>query len=273
MTSQMLIVTTSSLAVSAAIFLLIWIASVLKKDASIVDISWGPACALPAIVTYSIVGTGHPQQILLVALVVLWALRLAVFLGKRNLPHGEDYRYVRMRHKAGGDRAFAIKSLWSVFGFQCLLSWFVSLPVQIGLIGLEGDSIHGLALGGAAIWLIGICFEAIGDFQLTRFKKDEANKGKLMTSGLWAWTRHPNYFGDAMVWSGLTLIALDAPYGIYTILSPVVMIVLLVKVSGKALTEYHMNRKYPEYAAYKVATSGFIPMPPKSQMGTSKREQ
>ncbi len=146
---------------------------------------------------------------------------------------------------------------------QCLLSWLISFPVQLGLLGLEGQTISVVAYIGAAFWLIGIFFETVGDYQLAKFKKDPVNKGRLMTQGLWAWTRHPNYFGDAMVWSGLTIIALDSPFGIYTIFSPVIMIFFLVKVSGKALTELHMVKKYPEYEAYKTSTSGFIPMPPK----------
>ncbi len=263
MTDQIFPILTNSLIISALVFLGVWFISIVKKDASIVDILWGPACAIPSVVTYTTVSTGHPQQLLLVSLVSIWALRLGLYLGKRNLPHGEDYRYVKMRKQAGGDKAFIIKSLWFVFGMQCLLSWLISFPVQLGLLGLEGQTISVVAYIGAAFWLIGIFFETVGDYQLAKFKKDPVNKGRLMTQGLWAWTRHPNYFGDAMVWSGLTIIALDSPFGIYTIFSPVIMIFFLVKVSGKALTELHMVKKYPEYEAYKTSTSGFIPMPPK----------
>ena len=253
----------TSFAVSAGIFILVWLISILKKDVSIVDILWGPACAAPGITAYWVAGTGHPQQLLLVTLVSIWALRLSLYLAKRNLPHGEDYRYVRMRKRSKNDTAFIFKSLWYVFGMQLVISWIISLPVQLGAIGLEGNSISSLAYFGAALWLLGFCFETVGDHQLTQFKKNPENAGELMTKGLWAWTRHPNYFGDSMVWTGLTVIALAAPYGIYTIVSPLLMALFLVKVSGKAMTERHMDEKYSEYETYKATTSGFIPMPPK----------
>lgn len=253
-----------SLGVSAAVFFVVWLISVFKKDASIVDILWGPACALPGFVTYLQIGGAHPNQLLLTVLVGVWGLRLGGYLAKRNLPHGEDQRYQHMRRRAGSDKAFAVKSLFTVYLMQCVLSWFISFPVQLGQAGLEGDSVGTLAYVGAAIWFVGIVFEALGDHQLATFKADPANKGKLMTVGLWAWTRHPNYFGDACVWFGLTLIALQSPYGIYAVASPLIMALFLVKISGKALTEKIMSKKYPEYADYKARTSGFIPMPPKS---------
>ncbi|MCK0069536.1 DUF1295 domain-containing protein [Kordiimonas laminariae] len=263
MSDQLTSIALESLGISALVFLAFWVISIFKKDASIVDILWGPACALPGVVTYVNHSNGHPMQLLLVTLVSIWALRLGLYLGKRNLPHGEDYRYVRMRQQAGGDGPFIIKSLWFVFGMQCVLSWLISFPAQFGMLGLEGNEITMFGYIGTTIWFIGIFFEAVGDHQLTTFKKDPENQGKLMTQGLWSWTRHPNYFGDAMVWIGLTIIALSSPYGIYTVFSPLVMTFFLVKVSGKALTERHMSKKYPEYEAYKASTSGFIPMPPR----------
>jgi steroid 5-alpha reductase family enzyme len=253
----------TSLGVSAVLFFIAWIISVIKKDASIVDILWGPACALPGLVTYLQIGGRHPQQLLLTVLVGLWGLRLALYLARRNLPHGEDIRYTHMRKRAGSDRAFALRSLVTVFALQCVLSWFISFPVQFGQMGLPAGQLGSLAYAGALLWLIGLVFEAVGDRQLAAFKADPANKGKLMTSGLWSWTRHPNYFGDACVWFGLALIALESPYGIYALASPFVMALFLVKISGKALTEKLMRRKSPDYAAYQARTSGFIPLPPK----------
>ena len=167
-----------------------------------------------------------------------------------------------MRKGQGSDEAFARWSLTRVFYLQGVIAWFVSLPVQVGQFG--NDGLGALALIGAIVFAVGLGFEAIGDWQLKQFKADPANKGKLMTRGLWAFTRHPNYFGDAAVWTGLTLIALEAPFGWLTILSPAVMAFFLVKVSGKALTERLMEKKYPEYAEYRRRVSGFIPMPPKA---------
>jgi steroid 5-alpha reductase family enzyme len=254
----------TSFLVSGAGFFLVWIISVFKRDASIIDIFWSIGCVLPGIVAYYLVGENFPYQILLLTLGLIWAVRLAGYLAIRNLPHGEDYRYARARKSVGDDRKFALVSLVRIYGVQFILSWLISLPLQLGMVGVGSTPIGVLGYLGAAVWLVGLVFEAGGDYQLTQFKKDPANKGKLMMQGLWSWTRHPNYFGDSMIWSGLSMIALASPYGIWAIISPVMMTFFLLKVTGKSLTELHMMKKYPEYEAYKRQTSGFIPMPPKS---------
>jgi steroid 5-alpha reductase family enzyme len=240
----------------------LWAVSVRLKDASIIDIAWGPACALGPLLTYWRADGASPRDLVLTALVSLWATRLALHLARRNLGHGEDYRYAKMREKQGSDAAFARWSLVRVYGLQGVIAWFVSWPAQLGQLGPD-KPLGAIALVGAAVFAIGLAFEAIGDWQLNRFKADPANKGKLMTTGLWAWTRHPNYFGDAAVWTGLTIIALESPYGWATILSPAVMAFFLVNVSGKAMLERAMEKKYPEYSGYKQSTSGFFPLPPK----------
>lgn len=250
-----------NLAIVLALLTALWFISVRVKDASIIDIAWGPACALPAILTYFRLETPGPHAAMLAALVSLWAARLAIYLGRRNLGHGEDIRYQKMREAQGSDAAFARWSLPRVYWLQGVIAWFVSLPVQWGQFGDAGIGVLGWI--GTGVFVFGLFFESIGDLQLASFKANPANKGKLMTQGLWSWTRHPNYFGDAAVWTGLTLIALESPLGVYTILSPVVMAFFLVFVSGKALTERMMEKKYREYAAYKRRTSGFIPWPPK----------
>ncbi|MEM8773123.1 MAG: DUF1295 domain-containing protein [Pseudomonadota bacterium] len=251
----------SNLAVLLAALTLLWVVSVRIKDASIIDIAWGPACALPAILTYFRTDGADPRAILIAGLVSLWAARLALYLGKRNLGHGEDIRYQKMRAAQKDDAAFARWSLPRVYWLQGVIAWIVSLPVQWGQFGADGFG--ALAALGVIIFSIGLAFETIGDWQLMAFKADPTSKGKLMTSGLWAWTRHPNYFGDACVWVGLTLIALESPLGVYTVFSPAIMIFFLVKVSGKAMTERLMEQKYPEYADYKKRVSGFFPRPPK----------
>jgi len=244
--------------------LALWGISVRIKDASIIDIAWGPACAAGPILTYLRADGSAPRDLLLTALVLIWAARLAMHLGVRNLGHGEDYRYRKMRERQGSDAAFARWSLVRVYGLQGLIAWFVSWPAQLGQIGPD-QPLGALALLGIAIFSIGLAFEAVGDWQLRRFKADPTTKGRLMTRGLWAWTRHPNYFGDAAVWTGLTIIAIEGPFGWATALSPAVMTFFLVKVSGKALLERTMEKKYPEYAAYKRSTSGFLPLPPRRE--------
>ena len=238
----------------------LWAVSVRIKDASIIDIAWGPACALPAVLTLLRTDGTEPRASLLTILVVLWALRLAWHLGRRNLGHGEDFRYVKMRAKQGSDKAFARWSLIYIYGLQGLIAWFVSLPVQVGQFD-GAPSLGLLGFLGVAVFAFGLAFETIGDWQLKRFKANPDNKGKLMTTGLWAWTRHPNYFGDAAVWTGLTMIALESQFGWATILSPILMTYFLYNISGKALLERSMKKKYPEYEEYKSRVSGFIPWP------------
>lgn len=240
----------------------LWALSVRLRNASIIDIAWGPACALGPLLTFWRADGAAPRDLLLTALVSLWAGRLALHLAARNIGHGEDFRYAKMRERQGSDAAFARWSLTRVYGLQGLIAWFVSWPAQLGQLGSD-QSLGALAGLGAAVFAIGLAFETIGDWQLKQFKADPGNKGKLMTTGLWAWTRHPNYFGDAAVWTGLTLIALESPYGWATMLSPAVMAFFLVNVSGKAMLERAMEKKYPEYSAYKQSTSGFFPLPPK----------
>ncbi|MCI5046598.1 MAG: DUF1295 domain-containing protein [Aquisalinus sp.] len=245
------------------IFVVVWGISVMIRNASIVDILWGPGCAGPAVLTYFLADGAEPRALVLTVLTALWGGRLGLYLARRNLGHGEDFRYVAMREsveRKGGN--FVIWSLYRVFLLQLCIAFFVSLPTQVGQIG-GTVSLGLLAVAGVVIFGIGLFFEAIGDWQLRQFKADPANKGKLMTKGLWSWTRHPNYFGDAAVWTGLTMIALEAPWGWTTILSPALMIFFLYAVSGKALLEKSMVKKYPEYADYKRRTSGFFPLPPK----------
>lgn len=254
--------------ISLLAFFILWGISVKIRDASIVDILWGPACALPALTTWLQLDTHSTRATLLTVLVMAWGLRLGMYLGIRNLGHGEDFRYVRMREKAGGDGPFVVKSLTHVFLLQCCVSFFVSLPVQVGQFGqsawlvFPAGELGFLAVLGLAIFSIGLMFESVGDYQLRKFKKDPANKGKLMDRGLWGWTRHPNYFGDAAVWTGLTLVALESQWGLFTVLSPLLMIHFLYNLSGKALLERSMARRYPNYEDYRHRVSGFLPRPP-----------
>lgn len=260
--SDLTVLLAGNLALLLAALGALWAVSVRIKDASIIDIAWGPACAFGPLLTLWRADGASPRDLFLAALVSMWAARLAFHLAQRNLGHGEDFRYRKMREKQGSDAAFARWSLVRVYGLQGLIAWFVSWPAQLGQLGPD-KPLGALAALGVMVFAIGLAFEAIGDWQLKRFKADAANKGRLMTTGLWAWTRHPNYFGDAAVWTGLTLIALESPYGWATVLSPAVMAFFLVNVSGKAMLERAMEKKYPDYSGYKQSTSGFFPLPPK----------
>ncbi len=243
------------------LMLSVWILSLVRRDASIVDVFWGLGFTLIANVAF-VVGTGYPPRKLLVAtLTSLWGLRLAGYLLWRNWGHEEDYRYQAMRRHHG--ERFWFVSLYLVFGLQGALMWIVSLPVQVAQASGLPAHLTVLDAVGAALWAIGLGFEAIGDFQLARFKANPNNHGKVMDRGLWRCTRHPNYFGDAVVWWGLFCIALATPSGIWTAVGPAVMTFFLMNVSGVALLERKLKKTRPEYADYVRRTSAFVPWFPK----------
>ena len=244
----------------ACMMIAVWAISLVMRDASIVDIAWGSGFVLVAWVSYWLSDGNSTRSLLLTVLTTIWGLRLAFYLAKRNLGHGEDFRYQSMRRKHG-DR-FAIVSLYTVFGLQGLFMFIVSLPVQLGQVREEpGFCIIGVVC--VLVWGVGIYFEAVGDAQLARFKRDPANKGLVMDQGLWRYTRHPNYFGDSCVWWGLGLIAAESSLGIFGLIGPVVMTFLLVKVSGAAMLDRAMLKRKPGYENYVATTSGFIPRPPR----------
>ena len=181
-------------------------------------------------------------------------------LARRNIGKGEDFRYQAMRRKHG-DR-FPIISLRTVYLTQGVLMFIVGLPVIVGSMNSPIER-RWLMFVGAAVWLVGVVFETVGDLQLTAFKRDPANAGKVLRTGLWAWTRHPNYFGDAVAWWGIWVIACSHKWGPLTIVGPLAMTVLLRRVSGVPMLEKTMSKRRPDYAAYVASTSAFIPRPPK----------
>lgn len=245
-----------------ALMTVLWLVSVAVKDASIVDAFWGPGFGVAAL-AYLAVSTGWPpRQGLSVALTLIWGLRLGVHIFRRNHGKGEDYRYQQFRQHYGPERYWWV-SFFQVFLLQGGLMWIISTPLlaaQLSPAPAGWTVWDGL---GALLWGVGFAFETIGDWQLARFKADPANKGQVMTRGLWRYTRHPNYFGDACVWWGLWLIACSAPWGWVTVFAPALMTFMLVRVSGVALLEQNMSRR-PGYAAYVARTSAFFPWPPRT---------
>ncbi len=274
----------------------LWAISVAAKDASLVDIFWGFGFLLVGAVCLYLVPVKTPYLILLASLPIIWGLRLTLYLGKRNLGHGEDKRYVSMRKRAEkkglSEMAWRLRTLFSVYWGQGLLIMIVSAPVWVAMAtgqgtttGYMAEDTNGdmfgvqatlpikigiLAILGATLWLIGFLFEAIGDAQLAAFLK--RNKGydgpaddkPVMDQGLWKYTRHPNYFGNACMWWGIWLVACQAPWGWATIFAPIIMTLLLTKVSGRDLLERDMGRR-KNYQEYIERTSGFFPLPPKSK--------
>jgi len=252
------ILSTTLLAVSLSM-LVLWLLSLPLRNASIVDLYWGLGFVLIAWVAF-VLGAHPPRGRIVTLLTTLWGTRLATHLTWRNVGRGEDFRYAEMRRRHG-DRFWRV-SLYQVFGLQALLMWIVSLPVQAVQIAGAGVPLGRLDLLGAVLWAVGLAFEAIGDWQLARFRADPANQGRVCDRGLWAWSRHPNYFGDALVWWGLYCFAAAAG-ATWTAVGPAVMTLLLLEVSGVPLLERSLRETRPEYADYASRTSAFVPLPPR----------
>lgn len=250
------------LGVAGAYVTAIWLLSLALRNASIIDIFWGPGFVLLAIVYALLSDDGYSgRQILVCVLVAIWGLRLGGYILSRNAGHGEDYRYQKMRENAGP--AFWWRSLLTVFWLQGVLLWVIAAPLLIAVHSDEPDHLSITDYAGAAVWLLGISFEAIGDFQLARFKANAENKGKVMDRGLWRYTRHPNYFGDATLWWGYFIIAAGTPWGFVTIYAPAIMTFMLTRVSGVAMLERTIGRRRAGYDEYIRRTSAFFPLPPK----------
>ena len=241
----------------AILMLSVWLLSVGKRDASIVDIFWGAGFALIAVVSWGNAAGYALRMNLITVLTVVWGMRLAIYLLWRNWGTGEDYRYQAMRRSIG--EHFWLVSLFTVFALQGVLMWIVSLPVQVAAASALPDHLTGFDFLGAALWLTGLSFETIGDLQLARFKSDSANRGKVMDRGLWRYTRHPNYFGDAVLWWGLFAIAFSTANSWWMVVSPLLMTGLLMRVSGVPLLEKKLVKTRPQYAEYIRRTSAFVP--------------
>ena len=248
----------------AALMVGTWLVSLALRNASIVDITWGLGFVVVAWVSALRADAASGAASVLVAMVTVWGLRLGVYLFWRNHGNGEDYRYVAMRRRWG--KRFWLISLATVFVLQGALMWIVSLPVQVAHVGDARDgALAGVALViGLALYAIGLLFEVVGDAQLARFKADPTNEGKVMRSGLWRYTRHPNYFGDACVWWGVGIVAQAVTGTWWALLGPLVMNILLLRVSGVALLERSLRKRKPDYAEYVRTTSAFVPRPPRS---------
>lgn len=229
---------------------------------NVVDIAWGIGFVVLAAVAAG-VGTGDLfRRLLLLGLTAVWGLRLAWHMYGKTRGKGEDPRY---RDMLGGDFS-AGHVIRKVFVVQAAAAWFVALPLQLSaVLGPTPTALVPVLGVGVAVWLLGLAFESLGDHQLRRFKDDPANKGAIMDRGLWAWTRHPNYFGDACVWWGLWLVSIAGWISLAAVLSPVLMTYFLAYVTGGRLTEKHMKDR-PGFCEYVSRTSFFVPWPPKSRV-------
>jgi steroid 5-alpha reductase family enzyme len=245
---------------------LTWALSVLLRDVGIVDSMWSIFFLLAALVYAASDAPAGPRQVILVTLVAIWSLRLAVYLTWRNWGEPEDRRYVEIRRR--NEPGFTFKSLYLVFWLQAILALLISMPLYAAITGPAALGV--IDFLGIALWCIGLFFESVGDLQLARFKSDPGNAGRVLDTGLWRYTRHPNYFGDFCVWWGFFLLALSAG-GWWTILSPVLMSVLLLRVSGVTLLEKDISERRPAYADYIARTNAFFPGPPRVQAGAAEQ--
>lgn len=247
-----------ALAVMCGIAVLTWIVSLHKNDVSIVDSIWAVMLWAGGIV-YAWTASGLSSRgWLVVALLSIWAIRLSVYITVRNHGQPEDRRYQQIR--ANNEPHFAVRSLYIVFLLQALLAWIVSLPL---LAATHGNASVGLLdMLGALLAAAGIGFESIADWQLSRFKALPDNRGQVLRTGLWRYSRHPNYFGECCVWWGFGLLAFAAGAW-WSLLGPALMTILLLKVSGVSLLERDIGERRPEYLHYVQSTSAFVPWPPK----------
>ncbi|MEO6880814.1 MAG: DUF1295 domain-containing protein [Mycobacteriaceae bacterium] len=240
----------------------VW-AKVAGKHA-VVDTVWGPGFALVALVSLLVADGDLWRRVALVVLVGAWGLRLGTHMFLRSRGQGEDKRYTDIQAKAKGHPDWHM--VRSVYLTQAAVMFVVSLPVTVGANSTGGGlAVTALTVLGVAIWLVGMVFETVGDLQLTRFKADVSNRGTVMDSGLWRYTRHPNYFGDVCVWWGIFLVSLGSPWVLLCVIGPLLMTRLLTKTTGKELMEKHMSSRQG-YADYVKRTSGFFPLPPGSKL-------
>lgn len=246
----------AALAITLAVGFLGWLVSLARNDVSLVDSLWSLFFLIAASVFAADAWPLSPRAVLVLALVAVWALRLSVYITARNWAQPEDYRYraIRARNEPG----FTFKSLFIVFGLQAALAWFISMPLLPAISSTS--SLNAIDAIAVLLWLVGFTFEAGGDYQLSRFRADEANRGRVLDKGLWRYTRHPNYFGDFCIWWAYYLFAVAAG-GWWSIGSPLLMSFLLLKVSGVAMLERTIKERRPAYAQYIDSTNAFFPGP------------
>lgn len=233
-----------------------WMLSLVRQKACVADSFWGLGFVLVAWMAWS-AGPGTSRSLLVALLISIWGLRLFFHVSARNWGHPEDRRYKAMRDHHG--RHFWWFSLFSVFFLQGILLWVISLAPQLAQLSPVPAKLTWLDWLGLSVSATGFILETVSDYQMKRFRDNPANAGKVMDKGLWGYSRHPNYFGESLVWWGIFIIALATPYGWWALISPVLITILLLKVSGVAMLEKDISQRRPEYEKYKQEVSAFIP--------------
>lgn len=240
---------------------LIWVASLIVRNSSIVDIFWGLGFVVAAWVYFAMTPQGFiDRKLLLLTLVTIWGLRLSVYILLRNWGKEEDFRYRKWRDEAGSQWWW--RSFFKVFLLQGFLLWIISTPLLAAQISPTPVGLIWLDYVAVVVWVVGFFFESVGDWQLARFKANPENKGKVLRNGVWRYTRHPNYFGDATQWWAYFLVAAAAK-GAWTVFSPILMTALLMRVSGVTMLEKTLKDTKPGYREYIETTSAFVPWFPR----------
>ncbi len=238
----------------------LWILSLILRDSSIVDVFWGPGFVLTTWVYFALTPAGFPaRKWLMGGLVTVWGIRLGLYILRRNWGKAEDFRYQKWRREAGARWWWL--SFFKVFLIQGSLMWILSTPLLVAQMSPVPATLTILDLLAIPLWAIGFSFEAVADWQLARFKADPANRGKLLDRGLWRYSRHPNYFGEATQWWAYFLLAAAVPSGWATVFSPLLMTILLLRVSGVSMLEASLKETKPGYEEYTATTSAFFPWP------------
>ncbi len=248
-----------NLAVIAVVAAVAWLISLPLRDASIMDVFWGLAFVVAAWTGLIVTGGVGFRSWLLASLTTIWGLRLAGYLAWRKWGQPEDHRYAALRRQYG--ERFWLVSLVVVFSLQAVILWVVALPLAAGTLGRS--ELNWLDGVGMMLWLIGLTFESVGDFQLASFKTNPSSRGQVCDRGLWHYTRHPNYFGDFLVWWGIYLIAVAGGSAWWIIFSPLLMSLLLLRISGVGLLEKSLVQRTTGYRDYISRTSAFFPWPPR----------
>ncbi len=248
--------------VAATMVVLLWLISIPLRDVSIIDMAFSALIAALVLVAYFTAGSSGPIAALSLLLIFLWSARMSIYLIHRNWGHGEDPRYTRLRQWAPEGWPFYWLSLRQVFLLQGVTIWVLTLPQQIMMVTGNAAEFGVFAAIGLGLWCVGFYFETVGDYQLSKFKADATKRGTVLNTGLWRYTRHPNYFGELCQWWGLFLIAIEAPWAWLGVIGPIMYSWLVMNVTGQRTLDKKLTREKPAYANYMRTTSGLIPRPP-----------
>lgn len=256
-----------ALLVTVAAFAVLWRVSLRTGDCSVVDLYWGFGFGVIAWINLALAGNWRTAPVVLACLVTVWSLRLGIHLAIRHSrATEEDPRYAEMRRRNGP--GWERRSFWMVFMLQAVVMWLIALPLHLSLASptVADDGLPPVAIAGIALFVAGMLVEALADAALARFKRDPRNAGRLLTTGLFAWSRHPNYFGETLLWWGLGLLALSIAGTPVVLVGPALLTLLLLKVSGIPPLEAHLSSR-DGFADYVARTSPFLPLPPQAARG------